>query len=239
MMNNELPEIASNFLKHVMPILQSLEDPSVLIYGSTAYGKTSSDLDVCFVCESYSNDILEELKLKTIQFQLENNMVLDAEVPYENKLIYTYSEIDNTLKFPPFKYINGKYELTPIQKNKIYMHSEEMKYRLLLNILTTRSKLIFGNEKRIQAYKCIAWEKLIKIIISYNNLTEINITTLLPLLYKDFKTGAEGEMFLGYKKNIPQKQLDLKEDCSKALLRLQENGYLISASQDFLKLNVS
>ncbi len=238
-MNNNLPKIALDFLQYIEPSLQTLDNPSILLYGSSAYGKTSSDLDICFICENCSNDVLESLKIKTIQFQLENHMILDAEVPYENKLIYTYSEIEQMLKNPPFPYINGKYELTPIEKSKEYMHSQEMKYRLLFNILTTRSLLIYGNNVKIDNYKNIAWENLIKIIVSYNNLTQINLDNIIPLLYKDYKTGAEGELFLGYKTNIPQKQIDLNEDCKKALERLQKNGYISNITDNNLAINVS
>lgn len=220
-MKSTIPSIGLSYLSYISPLLKKLH-PYVLLYGSSAYGKTSSDLDVCLIAKDYSDKDLNMLKRLTIAFQLENNMSLDAEVPYENKLIYRESEIQTLLSHPPFSKIDGIYQLTPVKKTKEYMHSDEMKYRLLLNVLTTHSIVIFGNEKEVLKYKNQAWDLLIQMVISYHQLNEFTLNDFLHYLYKDKNTGLEGELYLGYKTNIPQKQIDLRNDCLQALTRLEE-----------------
>ena len=112
-----------------------------------------------------------------------------------------------------------------------------MKYRLLLNILTTRSILLQGDKAKIEAYKQKAWDLLVQVIISYNQLSEIDIDHFLKLLYRDEKSNQEGEMFLGYKTNIRQKQLDLEEDCERTLERLAKEGKIKKQSSRKFSIN--
>lgn len=52
------------------------------------------------------------------------------------------------LRNSPFKKVNGIYVISPIEKTKEFLGSKEMKYRLLLNILTTRFSLLQGDVKK-------------------------------------------------------------------------------------------
>ena len=65
---------------------------------------------------------------------------------------------------------------------------------------------------------------MVEIIISYNKLSEIDLEHFIQLLYRDEKTKKDGEMFLGYKTNIKQKQLDLEDDCERTFERLVKEG---------------
>ena len=153
-------------------------------------------------------------------------MNLDEEVPYSSKLVYTDSDVEYMLKNTPFKKVNGVYRISPIEKTPQFLSSKEMKYRLLLNILTTRSLILQGDTEKIDIYKQKAWNLLVKIIISYNELSEIDLDHFIKLLYKDEKTNQDGEMFLGYKTNSKQKQLDLEDDCERTFDRLVKEGKL-------------
>lgn len=221
-MNDDGVKLGKEYVKYISGI-NHLE-PSVLMYGSTVYGKISSDLDVSLVVKDFSREDFDKLKRMTIDFQRQNGLSLDEEVPYESKLMYREADVEEMLKNSPFQKIDGVYKITPVEKSKDFLSSKEMKYRLLLNILTTRSLLLAGDSEKIKAYKQKAWELLVDVIISYNKLEEVKIDHFLELLYKDEKTGHEGEMFLGYKDNIPQKKIDLAEDCESTFRRLAQEG---------------
>lgn len=211
-------------------------NPDILLYGSTVYGKVSSDLDISFIVRKFNKSDYEKIKNLTMEFQRKHNMSLDEEVPYSSKLIYTDKDVEYMLKNTPFKRENGIYRITPIEKTKEFLSSKEMKYRLLLNILTTRSLIIQGDKERIGTYKQKAWDLLVEIIISYNNLSEIDLEHFIQLLYRDEKTKKDGEMFLGYKTNIKQKQLDLEDDCERTFDRLVKEGKMKKQSSRQFKI---
>lgn len=235
-MQNDMPDIGREYIEFLKEKKQYTSS-NILMYGSTVYGMVSHDLDISFIVRSFNQEEYEKIKARTIEFQTSHNMELDQEVPYSSKLVYTDSDVEYMLKNSPFQKANGIYVISPIEKTEEFLNSKEMKYRLLLNILTTRSILLQGDKAKIEAYKQRAWDLLVKVIISYNQLSEIDIDYFLKLLYRDEKTNQEGELFLGYKTNIRQKQLDLEEDCESALERLSKEGKLKKQSSRRFSIN--
>ncbi len=224
-MKTDIPYIGEEYVEYVGKETKHI-NPDILLYGSTVYGKVSSDLDISFIVKKFDSKDYEKIKNLTIEFQKQHKMNLDEEVPYSSKLVYTDSDVEYMLKNTPFKKVNGVYRISPIEKTPQFLGSKEMKYRLLLNILTTRSLTLQGDTEKIDIYKQKAWDLLVKIIISYNELSEIDLDHFIKLLYKDEKTNQDGEMFLGYKTNIKQKQLDLEDDCERTFDRLVKEGKL-------------
>lgn len=218
-MGSNIPEIGKEFIEYINDNTKKVKS-DVLLYGSTVYGNITSDLDITFFVKDIKQEDYKTIERLTIEFQKEHNMSLDDEVPYASKLIYTEQEIEYMLRNSPFKKVNGIYVISPIEKTKEFLGSKEMKYRLLLNILTTRFSLLQGDVKKINKYKQKAWELLISVIVSYNRLSEIDLDHFIKMLQKDEKTNNSGEMFLGYKTNIKQKQYDLEDDCERTLYRL-------------------
>lgn len=235
-MQNDIPDIGREYIEFLKEKKQDTSQ-NILMYGSTVYGKVSHDLDISFIVKRFNQNEYEQIKARTIEFQTSHNMKLDQEVPYSSKLVYTDSEVECMLGNTPFQKVNGIYVISPIKKTPEFLGSKEMKYRLLLNILTTRSILLQGNKAKIEDYKQKAWDLLVRVIVSYNQLSEIDIDHFLKLLYRDEKTCQEGEMFLGYKTNIKQKQLDLEEDCERALERLAKDGKLKKQSSRKFSIN--
>lgn len=235
-MKTKIPDIGKEYIEYMNEETKNT-NPDILLYGSTVYGKVSSDLDISFIVKKFDVKEYERIKDLTMEFQKQHKMNLDEEVPYSSKLVYSNADVEYMLKNTPFKKVNGIYRITPIEKTPEFLSSKEMKYRLLLNILTTRSLVLQGNEKRIDEYKQRAWDLLVKIIISYNKLSEIDLDHFIQLLYKDEKTNQDGEMFLGYKTNIKQKQLDLEDDCEKTFDRLVKEGKLKKQSPRQFKAN--
>ena len=235
-MKTFMPNIGKEYVEYVGKEIKHM-NPDILLYGSTVYGKITNDLDISFIVKKFNSKDYEKIKNLTIEFQHQHKMNLDEEVPYSSKLIYTDSDVEYMLRNSPFKKVNGIYRISPIEKTIKFLSSKEMKYRLLLNILTTRSLILQGDKEKIDVYKQKAWDLLVKIIISYNELSEIDLDNFIKLLYKDEKTNQDGEMFLGYKTNIKQKQLDLEDDCERTFDRLVKEGKLKKQSPRKFKLN--
>ncbi|MBO5004632.1 MAG: hypothetical protein J6D03_05190 [Clostridia bacterium] len=235
-MKNDIPDIGKEYIEYMSEETKHI-NPDILLYGSTVYGNVSSDLDISFIVKKFDDKDYKRIRDLTIEFQKQHNMNLDEEVPYYSKLVYSDADVEYMLKNTPFKKVNGVYRITPIEKTPDFLSSKEMKYRLLLNILTTRSLILQGDSKKIDKYKQKAWDLLVKIIISYNKLSEIDLDHFIQLLYKDEKTNQDGEMFLGYKTNIKQKQLDLEDDCERTFDRLVKEGKLKKQSPRQFKTN--
>lgn len=184
-------------------------NPTIIIYGSNVYNESSSDLDVCIMldskdCQEYKKSII----YSTLYFHKIHNLTIDDEIPHENKLIYSYQDVNYILSHNPF-YQNNQYIILDIIKTPEFLSSFEMKSRLLLNILTT-DHLTIGNEKLIYMFELKAWKIILESIIQFNHLQNPTVDEVLQCMYTNQYTGAEGEMFLGYKKNYKQKEKYLK-----------------------------
>ena len=175
---------------------------SIIIYGSNIYDINSSDLDVCLITDEIPDKVREDIINSTINFHYQNGLKIDEEIPFNNKLIYTYKDVEDTLNKPPF-YINGQVVIKKIEKNNNFLSSIEMKKRLLINILTT-DHITIG--KSTSEYEKRALTIIVNAISEYANLKNPTVNELLKNMYTDKYTGASGEMFLGYKTNNKNKE---------------------------------
>ena len=191
----------------------------ILLYGSCACG----DLDIVFILESYDEKLYNKIENFIVQFQNENNMKIDVEVPYRNKLIYTFAEVYEILDYSLFKTNDNEYIITPIIVSEEYFSGVEMRKRLLLNILTTYTKIVNGNRKTIKEFNNLAWENLVKIVSSYNCLSNINVDEFIELLFFDKKRKVEGEDYLGYKRENPKLEVHLRKKLINTLKELKKN----------------
>lgn len=193
-------------------------NPTVIIYGSNIYNGSSSDLDVCIILTKKDEEIEKCIIKDTVEFHRNWNLRIDEEIPYTNKLIYTYEEVIETINNNPFLK-DGKYRIEDIIKTKEFLCSKQMKQRLLINILTT-DHLIFGKFKdELLNLQNKAWDIVIDTIINYFKIDDLSVENILNHLYTNKYTGETGEMFLGYKKNYVQKENYLKEQITKVLMR--------------------
>lgn len=192
-------------------IIKLFDGMTMILYGSTTFGVISSDLDICFVREkNLSKKDFENLVNLTRQFHIDNKLKIDEEVPYRNKLIYTNSFIENTLQSLPFPFIDGKFIIPPISKSNEYLNSEEIRKRLLLNILTMKHSILYGNDSLMQKYTDLAWEQILKVVISYSEIKDFSLNELLSCLYTNPYNNQSGELYLGYKTNLPEKIIYLE-----------------------------
>lgn len=187
---------------------------SIIIYGSNIYNENNSDLDVCLITIENTPELQENIISETLKFHLKYNLKVDEEIPYSNKLIYTVDEIESALNNPPFFY-NGRVVINDIIKTKEFLSSKEMKQRLLLNILTT-DHLTIG-ESTID-YESRALKIILNTIVTYFEINDNSENEILDCMYRNKYTGAYGEMYLGYKKNHPEKEKYLRKKIHEALI---------------------
>lgn len=198
-------------------------DTIIILYGSCAYGVLSSDLDVVFILQSYDEKLYNKIEDFIIQFQKENNFKIDVEVPYRNKLIYTFTEVYEILDYSLFITNDNNYNITPITVSEEYFSGSEMRKRLLLNILTTYTKIINGNRKTIRELNNLAWKNLVKIVSEYNSLSIINVDEFIKLLFFDKKTNVACEDYLGYKRKNPKLEIHLRKELINILKDLEKD----------------
>lgn len=180
---------------------------SIIFYGSNIYIQNTSDLDVCIIIKNYNKEIEKKFIDLTISFHLQNSLKIDNEISFNNKLLYTIDEIEEVLLNHPF-YKNGQIIIRDVVKTKEFLESKEMKQRLLLNILTT-DHITVG--KSTIDYEKKAMIIMINVICKYYNLINPKVDEVLNLLYENPYTKNNGDMYLGYKDNHPNKKVYLKE----------------------------
>lgn len=202
-MNNLTEKIQKLADKYAIEVKKAFpnEEPIILLYGSAVEGVENSDLDLCTIVHKYNKDDEENMKNITVKFHIDNGMKIDNEVPFESKTIYSYFDIEKMLMKPPFQIYRRKFYIPKIEKNKEFLASTSVKYRLLLYALTANSVVISGNSKILDDYRKRAWEMLVKVIFSYNANKLVNVEEFVDILCKNPFTGEEGEDFLGYKRN--------------------------------------
>lgn len=186
---------------------------SIIIYGSNIYNESCSDLDACLILNEKNAKLQESIIYETLAFHRLHNLKIDEEIPHTNKLIYTISEIEETLKNPPFLE-DGKVVIHDIVKDKSFLSSKEMKQRLLINILTTDHLTIGESTAK---YELKALKIIIKVIISYYDIKDVSEDEILECMYTNRYTGASGEMYLGYKKNYQEKEKYLRKKVREVL----------------------
>lgn len=193
-------------------------DYIIIFYGSNIYNLSSSDLDICIILDTIDNIKVKDFINYTIQFQKNNNLKIDEEIPFTNKLIYTWNEIHDMFSSSPFKK-NNKYFIKDIEKTKEFLSSYEMKYRLLLNILTTDHRVLYDVENKIKVYESQAWDIILDAVINYFKIEKVSVNNILKHLYENQFTFANGENYLGYKKGNLDKEKYLMQQVSNNLKR--------------------
>lgn len=179
--------------------------PTILAYGSNCYGENTSDLDVCIILNDDFN-LYKEIIDDTINFSRYYGIKVDEEIPHENKLIYTYSQVKNIFQRPIFINNNGEFFIKDIEKTTEFLNSETMRKRLLLNIFTTEHNILCGEKDFVKYWENRAWFIMLDTIYhTYKLPLTATDEEVLNLMYKNPFTGNEGEMYLGYKKNDKRK----------------------------------
>ncbi|MBP9842520.1 MAG: nucleotidyltransferase domain-containing protein [Candidatus Pacebacteria bacterium] len=182
--------------------LLSGRDHFVCIYGSYASGNhtEASDMDMFVAVEDYSVSEFDRFSDFLIGLHVRHGLNLDDEVPYENKLMMSYGDLERAVALAPFRTEKEGYSVPRVEKNKDFLSSPEIRWRLLLNALTSPHECIGGNIERYGVYKDRAEEAVIELARGLSAHPSPEGSHLFEVLIRG-KEGQEGEMYLGYKRD--------------------------------------
>ena len=123
---------------------------------------------------------------------------LDWDVPYEQKTIYSYQELDRALSGYPFSVQNGYFHISPVIKHPDFLVSDLIKDRLIINALTTKSYAYYGSLGKIYYYKNKAWHSLIRFVFSHLKNQPLTELEFIQSIGTDPISGKKYKEFLGY-----------------------------------------
>lgn len=198
-----------------------------ILYGSSAEKIVRSDLDICFIIERYDGKILNDIAVDIRGLHKKLNLIIDEEISFNNKLLYSQNEVMNLLQNNVYFTSGNKIKM--IEENSEFFESNEMKGRLLYNILITKHRVLLNefHHELLNNYKYESWKLVIKSIFKHNKRTEMCIQKLFEYLISDGKKVTNYKDFLGYSRN----NIDIEELKNSLLKMKEENIIIISKSK--------
>lgn len=189
----ELIFFANEYLRH--------RDYFVCIYGSYVSGHYTevSDMDMFIAVKDHEVKDFEKVRDFLIDLHIRYGLNLDDEVPYENKLMVSYEDIQHAVALRPFIKKGARYYVPPIEKKKGFLESKEIRWRLVLNALTSPHECVCGNKKIHTVFKSDAEKSITRLAHGLVEANEPTADEVLEALISG-ANGEEGEMYLGYKK---------------------------------------
>lgn len=169
------------------------------VYGSYATEEHTalSDLDFFIALEECTDSDMAAAKGLAFAFFEQHGLAIDNEVPFENKLVVTYADTQHAVQLDSFVVHGDSVEIPPIEKTAEFLASDAVRWRLILNALTTPHLFVAGSEDvylnfRTQAEQAL--RILSGLLVGSGAAPEQKMQSLLV-----GKSGEEGEMYLGYK----------------------------------------
>ncbi|MFR0541636.1 non-ribosomal peptide synthetase [Lactobacillus delbrueckii] len=155
---------------------------TVIFYGSCIESHSDTkDIDVCVITDqTVDKDFYHRYK----SFLIENNLVIDEEVKYEDKLLLSKKKIDNAIE----SYVNQP------ESFDLEADYRQVVDRLIVNILTTKVK-IFDDNGIYDQYSKQAWTEVLKKFTSLGGSTFSDFTKL-------FKINQDYKSFWGYSPKV-------------------------------------
>lgn len=197
-----------------------------LIYGSFASETNTlkSDLDVVIWTPKFSKKTFKDLKDFVIEIHKKHNLCLDNEVPYETKLFVPYNIFDKASKLSGLPLKNNIIKIPRILKTKDFLATEQIRSRLLFNILTIPTISSWTDIEELNKMKLEAEKNLVLLGLHLFWKNKITIEDFLwTLLIAD--DWREWEFFLWYKNNLKVVE-HLKDIFLKQIYELKELGIL-------------
>lgn len=207
------------------------QDFFTIIYGSYAYGVNCSSSDIDFV--TVSRSLTAENYRNTIEFAFDfydrHGLVIDYEVPHDNKLLADYDTLDDAIAGNGFERRSGRIYVPPVVKTKEFLSSDAIAKRLLLNAITSNNILVAGDENYYLEKRAQAFENMIGFMFSIDGVGSYSVEGLVQSLI-----GAperNGEMYLGYK-DKPEIRGYMERAFGYEIQRLARNGVLRHDNDD-------
>jgi hypothetical protein len=170
-----------------------------LSYGSSVEGSETSDLDMLVVTDKLPGDETKNRFIDGLkQLHKETGRSIDEEVPYDNKIFYTYDELEEALRLPfaqptdpgsiDIRYLDQAHDDDP------YFESLEMKQRLIFNALTSPNELLTGDQAIFVNATILARDSLSKLVAHLKSGDDRPAKKILA----ESKDGVSGKDYLGY-----------------------------------------
>lgn len=177
----------------------------VCVYGSYVSGHYSetSDMDIFIAVEKQNADDFGKVINYFIALCARNNLKLDDEVPHKNKLIISYDDVQEALFLKPFIKKGQRYHVPPVVKDRVFLESPEIRWRLILNALTSPHVCVCGDVKKYNIFKANAEKAIMQLAYGLSDAEVPTESEIIAVLLSG-SNGEEGEMYLGYKKERQQ-----------------------------------
>lgn len=216
-LNNIRGEIGEYFESHI----KSGESDFLCLYGSSVYTKERrhSDLDLFVVTDTQiaMGALIAFIKNTHVKHERE----IDEEVPFENKVQYSFAELIDSVRFQGFANEGERLVVPPVRKEADFLNSQEVKLRLSFNALTTPHDVIGANLGEYHYIKERAEDAAALLAISLKGESVFTLDDLYGALTTD-ESGNQGEMFLGYKVEYDKVRTYLISALDEALDRLTQ-----------------
>lgn len=175
------------------------EDIIEIIYGSALEdNKSPHDVDICVIVPNCESSQIKLIADTAINLHLKYDFSLDFDVPYENKTLYSFSDVNRALSGEAFRKDDGKFEILPIEMIQEFLCSSKMKDRLLLNVLTTSNRLLAGDATKLNRLIDAAWETITRAVFSNLNNIPLSKEEFIRSLGGDNISGKRYKGYLGY-----------------------------------------
>ena len=194
--------IKSDFVEWIFEILHDQSFFALIYWSFASWVNTKeSDLDVVLSMPKMEEKLFYRIKDFLVELHKKYNLYLDNEVPYEKKLLIPYPIFSDAAALSGLPFEKDGIEVPKIIKTKEFLSSEQMRARLLFNILTVPT-ITFGTDmiklgefkKKAERFLILLWLHLTK-----KNCSKIDDFLQSLLYWTDWR---DGEMFLGYKNNL-------------------------------------
>lgn len=220
-------EITAEITNHFSDYLNQNPTDYICVYGSSVYSpdKLTSDVDLFAVTQKAGSLALES----TIEFvqdlHLRHGRKLDAEVPYDNKVLYTSAEVESAIQFSGFETVGNRIMVPLVRKTAEFLQGPAIKARLFLNSMTTPHSVIGNDFSRYHSARERAGETIALLGVGLQTEEEFDLEMLMASLVET-PSGRAGEMYLGYKVEYPIVKEHLYGALAGALDRLDKNGVI-------------
>ena len=213
------------------------------VYGSSVYKPqpNHSDVDMlCAVPDTHVNSVdVSQLGKIIHDAHITYGHKVDQEVPYANKLLYSFSDLGDAVKLKAFERTGfGTILVQDILKEPEFLASRQVKLRLGLNALTTPNIVVGTTGRAEKAFTELAGLAVTALGISLNGALECRVSDIVGRLCTS-GSGATGEMFLGYKEDHVAVMKHLQTTVDRSLGVFYEFGQLTSTSRDSSSFDVA
>jgi hypothetical protein len=190
--------LADEAMCEMCRVAESVLSPpfGVIVYGSfgRAMPNVASDLDVLFVGAGGRREI-EALTKGLVKFSHSHRLPLDEEVPYANKILCAWPELDRISSCRVFR---GRPRITPIDVSPHFLRSRAMRERLIVNVLVERTLRWTHDVPRLELLRAKAARSLVATVAA--DLVDRGVTVTSGSVLADLigRDGARHKRWLGF-----------------------------------------